>query len=501
MSGITIDGSTEPNGVKNIPHVAVVGANAGSVSGLKVAGGDVINGLTVALFKQNGMVISGNGGTSITNDVLEGSGKDGLLVESQNNTIENNKIGTDVFGKTAIANKENGIEVTASHNTISGNLVSGNSGAGILLDPLASNTLLVKNYIGTNAAGKAAIGNEGKSNFAFGALIVESNGNTIGKLEQGNLISGNSGDGIAIQNPDDAMGNPIGRDITGNVIQGNTIGTDISGEAAIPNGVNGIDLTAALSVDKTTITGNLISGNHFSGIEFGTDNSLLITSNIIGADRKISKPLGNGSWGIDQEGTGTNLTIGKVGQSNYICSNMLDGILLCWAWWDLESSGETVEGNFIGVGANGASLGNHDDGVEVEFIGDNAILKNSIYNNGGLGIDILAGDGNGSQLAPVLSSAGSSGIKGTVSERALTKKTIIRPIIKYTVQFFSSPKLGAGGHAQGKTYLGQITVTTNIHGLATFTANLTIKAGQIISATATDPNGNTSQFSNGLLAH
>ena len=202
MPGITIDGSTEPNGVMNIPHVAIVGVNAGSVSGLKVAGSDVINGLTIGFFKQNGIVISENGGTKITNDVVEGSGKDGLLVESQNNMIENNKVGTDVFGKTAVANMKNGIEVTASHNTLSGNLASGNTGNGILLDPSASNTLLVKNYIGTNTTGKAAIGNGGQSaGSGFGALTVESNDNTIGKTGQGNLISGNSGDGIAIRQP------------------------------------------------------------------------------------------------------------------------------------------------------------------------------------------------------------------------------------------------------------------------------------------------------------
>ena len=55
MFGITIDGSTEANGVKNIPHVAIVGFNAGSVSGLKVAGSDASsNGLTIGFFKQMG---------------------------------------------------------------------------------------------------------------------------------------------------------------------------------------------------------------------------------------------------------------------------------------------------------------------------------------------------------------------------------------------------------------------------------------------------------------
>ena len=193
------------------------------------------------------------------------------------------------------------------------------------------------------------------------------------------------------------------------------------------------------------------------------------------------------------------MIIGKVGQGNYICSNKQGGIFIEGTGGGPQSSGETI-GELHRCWRKRNSR-NHDDGVEVDFIGGNAILTNSIYNNGGLGIDILVGNGNRSQPAPVLSSAGPSGIKGTVSVPMLSKKTLIHPITKYIVQFFSSPKLGAGGHAQGKTSLGQITVTTNVHGLATFTANFTVKAGQIISATATDPNGNTSQFSNGLLAH
>jgi parallel beta-helix repeat protein len=491
---ITIDGSTEPNGVTGVPRVAIGGLSAGSASGLSVTGSDTINGLTILFFKKNGIVVSGGGHTTISNDVMELNGKDGLQVASQNNTIENNKVGTDVYGKTAEANGNNGIEVMASHNTLSGNLVSGNTGVGILLDPKASNTLLVKNFIGTNATGKTAIGNKAQSPASgFGALTIESNDNTIGRTGQGNLISGNTEDGIAIQDPSDAMGNIIGGDITGNVIQGNTIGTDITGEVAIPNAVNGIDFDNVPSVDDTTISENLISGNHGAGIEFVTVDNARITSNIIGADRKILKPLGNGAWGIDQEGNAKNLTIGGVGLGNHICSNKTDGILIAGPG-GFSSSGETIERNFIGVGANGMALGNGGDGVEVDFIGGNAILTNSIYNNAGLGIE-LAG-GNNSQPAPVLTSAGSPGIKGTVKSGSHSHSAI-----KYTIQFFSSPKLSAGGHAQGKTYLGQITVSTNSAGMASFTANFTVKEGQIISATATDPNGNTSEFSNGLLAH
>lgn len=64
-----------------------------------------------------------------------------------------------------------------------------------------------------------------------------------------------------------------------------------------------------------------------------------------------------------------------------------------------------------------------------------------------------------------------------------------------TIQFFSSPQ----STGQGETYLGQITVRTNRLGSASFSASsLPLALGQIITATATDSNGNTSKFSNGL---
>jgi hypothetical protein len=66
----------------------------------------------------------------------------------------------------------------------------------------------------------------------------------------------------------------------------------------------------------------------------------------------------------------------------------------------------------------------------------------------------------------------------------------------YTIQFFSNTTADPSGYGQGQNYLGSISVTTDSTGNVTFTATLSVGAvsGRFISATATDPHGNTSEF-------
>ena len=132
-----------------------------------------------------------------------------------------------------------------------------------------------------------------------------------------------------------------------------------------------------------------------------------------------------------------------------------------------------------------------------------AILSNSIYANQGLGID-LGDDGvtpnhpggpipgpNNYQNFPVLTSAVSTGgkvvIAGTLNSADSTS---------YIVQFFANVTADPSGYGQGQIYLGQITVTTDASGNASFTATskTSVPVGEFISATATDPSGDTSEF-------
>ena len=178
-----------------------------------------------------------------------------------------------------------------------------------------------------------------------------------------------------------------------------------------------------------------------------------------------------------------------------------------------------MQGNFIGTQANGTSaLGNGQqgviltggasqntiggsvagarniiafnsaDGVFVQSGVSDLISRDSIFSNAGLGIDL---DGfthaNNSLAAPVLTAAMNPGtgttVLGTYQGAANTK---------YVLEFFSDVAAG-----QGQTFLGSITVTTDATGKATFSKLLAaVPVGQFITATATDPFNDTSEFSN-----
>src|SRR5262249_14976730 len=144
---------------------------------------------------------------------------------------------------------------SASGNTIggtatgAGNVISNNGSSGIELD--SSNNLVQGNFIGTNAAGSAAV-----ANGSYGIWVNGGTGNTIGGTTSAarNLISGNSGNGIEI-------------DSGSTLVEGNYIGTNAAGTTALHNGGIGINVTAASNTIGGTTAGsrNVVSGNGAQG--------------------------------------------------------------------------------------------------------------------------------------------------------------------------------------------------------------------------------------------
>jgi hypothetical protein len=91
-------------------------------------------------------------------------------------------------------------------------------------------------------------------------------------------------------------------------------------------------------------------------------------------------------------------------------------------------------------------------------------------------------------LTSAVSSSAGTTIQGTLAAA---------PNTTYTIELFSNPTRGPNGAGQGRTYLGSITVETDAAGNATFTATVAtvVPVGDFITATASDPGDNTSQFS------
>lgn len=371
-----------------------------------------------------------------------------------------------------------GLTIMTEKSTIRGlviNRFDGFAAAGVHIRSLdATGNRLEGSFIGTDATGTMALGN------FFGVLINEaSSGNTIGGTtsEARNLISGNSsGDGIQICGAHE------------NLVEGNLIGTDMTGGVALGNRSSGVQICAFGT--RNTIGGtvtaarNVISanGSRSGGISIvGDENQVL--GNFIGTDVTGTADLGNGLHGIDIEGPAFNNLIGGTppGAGNLIAFNGNTGISI-----DERSSGAT----------------------------GNAILANSIFSNTGftpdpfgaavgLGIDLdrdgvspndeQDGDGgtNNLQNFPHLTSA------NTEADTTIAGTLNSTPATEFRLEFFVNRECDPSGYGEGETFLGSTSVTTDSSGNAGYTVTFEppVPSGRFITATATDPEGNTSEFS------
>jgi hypothetical protein len=231
------------------------GTVAGGSSIVDPPGGTTINGPS-----NFGLVITGAGagnycfevqapgGHSIKGLVINGCGDDGIRIETSNNTIDNNRIGTNRQGTAAVANTGDGIEIrpaaaatSTNNNTIggtTGNLISGNDAAGMAgvrinlgAGATATGNVLLGNLIGTDVTGVFSVGNDNGVIITGGA-----SGNTIGGTTAGvaNVISGNNANGIVM----------TGATTSGNIVRGNCIGVQKDCASPRPNGAAGVRLEA-----------------------------------------------------------------------------------------------------------------------------------------------------------------------------------------------------------------------------------------------------------------
>ncbi len=403
----------------------------------------------------NGVEVSGSnntiGGTaSGARDIISGNSNDGVLIGSgaSGNWVMGEFIGISPNGSVGVANIGNGIEVAGTHNTIGAsasvgllNIISGNSKDGVLLDSTASGTLIEHSYIGINinwtalANGANGVEIEGTSN-SIG-------GNLFSNIAYRNYISGNSNDGVLIDSA-----------ATGNQVQGAFIGLDPSGTNGVAN-VNGIEIASSSNTIGGTSSGyaNAISGNSNDGVLIGSGvTGNLLQGNYVGSNYNGTGAVANNAYGVRINGSNNTIGGSVSGAGNTIADNNGDGVLVS-----------------VGTG--------------------NTIRRNSVFANIGQGIDLSSG-GNNTLGGPTLSSASLNGTTLTVtgSFNAPTAH------VSYVLEFFANPS----GDAEGKIYLGSLTVTPTSTGTQTFTFTTTTTvtgANPLITATLTDPSGDTSAIS------
>jgi hypothetical protein len=466
VATMTIDGYTQPGASANT-NGPTQGTNAvilieidGTIGfdGLDLQpGGDgsVIRGLAINRSSEACIAISGGSGSTIEGNFL-GSDPTGMVAHA---------CGYGILQQGNPTNITIGGTSPAARNLISGNGATQiewgfNSGGG-------SGHMIQGNLVGTDATGTAALpGATGEGIILTGNTSNTTIGGTTPAAR--NVVSGNHVNGIRTE---------IASGTGGVVVEGNYVGTDATGTVAVGNGATGVTIEGAgVTIGGSAAgAGNLISGNA-SGIEVYISGGS-IQGNLIGTDVTGLLPLGNTGRGVDVFGAGSTVIGGtSAGEGNTIAFNGGSGVVVYSFGGD--QSGVTVRGNSIRDNAGiGIDLGN--DGVTPNDLGD-----------GDTGA-------NGLQNFPVVSGV-SFGVANTTVDGLLNSTASTT----FDLDFYANPPCSnfPQEFLQGETYLGSAQATTDGSGNALFhvTTLAPTAAGSPISITATDPSGNTSEFSQRL---
>jgi titin len=308
-----------------------------------------------------------------------------------------NYIGTDPTGSLDKGNSSNGVMMIGGHdNTIggsaagAGNVISGNSQLGIFLSGSGVHHNAIEgNYIGTNAAGDAALPNQ------YGIYIIAgAHDNAIGgdTPAEGNLISGNQYDGVQI----------LGSNTVSNTVSANYIGTDATGMGPLANGRHGIAIASGARYNAVggdaAGEGNLISGNGETGVyldSMTTTNTMsnTISGNLIGTNISGTLPISNTGHGVGIYGGAQYNVVGGDTETerNVIAGNGWSGVALFGG----GARHNLVLGNYIGTNAAGsAELGNGFSGVHLL----NGAQYNRIGGNTATERNIISGNVHGVRL-------------------------------------------------------------------------------------------------------
>jgi parallel beta-helix repeat protein len=249
-----------------------------------------------------------------------------------------------------------------------GNRISGNTSVGVQLQNAGtSNNTIRGNFIGTNLSGNAAVGN------GYDGIVIlgGASHNVIGGVHSAdacdgacNLISGNAEAGVWLE----------GAGTSQNTIRGNFIGTNLSGNAAVGNGYDGIVILGGAA--QNVIGGdhspggcdgdcNLISGNNDSGvwIEGAGTSFNTIRGNFIGTNLSGTEALAN-RLGIF---IGYGASYNVIGGLSAEMGNLISGNAEAGVWLqNVDTLHNTIIGNLIGTDLSGSgAIGNGTDGIVI----------------------------------------------------------------------------------------------------------------------------------------
>ena len=321
---------------------------AGNYIGTNAAGTAAdANGSGISILSADNVI---GGTTEADRNVVSGNTSLGIGVAvpaASNNIIQGNYVGLNAAGTAAVPNGSAGVGSDGTNTMIGGatpgarNVISGNNFLGVTIT--GDDSSFAGNYVGTNAAGDAAV-----PNTLDGVFVGNVSGVTIGGSTAGarNVISGNLLNGVRIDGTD--------LPVVDTVIQGNYIGTDATGTADLGNG------SSALRVEKATNTiiggtapgaRNVISGNAEGILSLESDGTT-IQGNYVGTDATGMSAIPNGNRAVNFFNDTNGLLGGQTAAARNIISGngpTFDGVYIG------DSTSVDVIGNWVGLAADGES--------------------------------------------------------------------------------------------------------------------------------------------------
>jgi CSLREA domain-containing protein len=304
---VIINGYTQPGASAN---TLAIGDNA--VVRIKIIGDSISFSPVIRLCSATGCGLPGDSSGSTVRGLclagLTNTHETLIFVGSNNDVVTGNFLGVDTDGTTVVSDGDpvdvrNGMNgsVIGGTSPSARNVMASNGVFGEILND-GNNTVVQGNYLGTNAAGTAAIGS-----LATGIDMEIGTGVTIGGTASGagNVINA-TGNGIAI-------GGVQFNAAANTTVQGNLIGMDATGTIAFYALFNGIQIGQSINTTiggSTPGAGNVINARANGIFVGGTPIGVVIQGNKIGTDIN-GAALGNGNCGISAGDTTTG-TIGGV---------------------------------------------------------------------------------------------------------------------------------------------------------------------------------------------
>ncbi|MEM9056192.1 MAG: right-handed parallel beta-helix repeat-containing protein, partial [Pseudomonadota bacterium] len=458
---VNVDGASQP-GFAGTPIVEVDGTAA---TGLQDFGlwlnvgsdGSTINALSVVAFGGAGLQLEG----------------------SDNHSITGNYIGLRADGVTGDGNRF-GIYITGSSDSVIGgtaaaerNVISANSSNGIAvfrdlgLSLSSFDTIITGNYVGTDASGLLPRGNGSSGIFVVNGSSRTRVGGTT--ASEANVVAANGDSGVFV-----GSGGIVDAQVVGNLI-----GLGADGTTQLANSQSGVELSFG---DRTTVRGNTIGPHGLHGVHISGSDESVVIGNVIGTNGS-----GTATWSIAGHGVFLEASSAR---------NRIGGTV-------------PSEANVI---SNAGSGGTFTDGVALSSsaANDNSILRNRIFGNAGLGIE-LNGDGislndpgdadggpNERMNYPVITNVSSGGGNLTVDY------DLNLPSGAYRVEFFTNPS-GAdpSGNGEGELFAGADIVSHPGSGAISYSHVIPGGGGDVVTATTTECTngltctafGSTSEFS------